>query len=134
MNIGIHHSRVISASLPAVAAVIFDFDRIWPSEIVPAPRLVSRGLYEAGPMVWQEVEHSDRIRSFQVTSPVDLHVEHWFEAERLDDGTLLQHTVAGEAVGTSEAIWRRHIAPIHGGIIEALFDNVEAAVALEVER
>jgi hypothetical protein len=55
--------------------------------------------------------------------------EHWFELEPGEGGTVLRHTVEGRTVGKYEAIWREQIEPLHDLILEALLDNVEAALA-----
>jgi hypothetical protein len=49
--------------------------------------------------------------------------------QAVDGGTLVRHTVDGEAFGAYEAIWHDRIAPRHDLILEALLDNLEAAVA-----
>jgi hypothetical protein len=63
-----------------------------------------------------------------VVRPDELQLEHWFELELVEGGTVLRHTLEGCAVGKYEAIWRERIEPFHGLILEALLDNVEAAV------
>jgi len=57
-----------------------------------------------------------------------LRAEHWFDLEGVDGGTLLRHTVDGEAFGKYEAIWREQIEPAHDLVLDALLDNIEAAV------
>ena len=42
---------------------------------------------------------------------------------------MLRHIIEGQAHGRYEAIWRDRIEPLHDRILEALLDNVEAAVA-----
>jgi hypothetical protein len=42
-------------------------------------------------------------------------------------GTLIRHTVEGEAFGDYEAIWRDKIKPGHDPFIGAMFDNIELA-------
>jgi len=64
-----------------------------------------------------------------VVRPDDLQGEHWFELEPTEGATVLRATVEGRAVGKYEAIWCERIEPLHDRILEALFDNVEAAVA-----
>jgi hypothetical protein len=50
-------------------------------------------------MVWQEFERPATIRAFRVILPDELRLEHWFEAQPVDGGTLIRHTVEGEAFG-----------------------------------
>jgi len=106
-----------------------DFDAIWPTQIAPAPRPLGDGRYEASPMIWEEFERPGAIRAFRVILPEELQGQHWFEVQAVDGGTLVRYTVDGEAFGEYEAIWRDRIQPRHDLIIEALLDNLEAAVA-----
>jgi hypothetical protein len=128
MKIGNQHERVVEAAPDEVAALVADFDRVWPTHIAPAPLRRGSRLLESGAMLWEEVGRAGAVRAFRVVSPRDLQAEHWFEVEPTDGGTLLRHTVAGEALGDYEAIWRERISPVHDRVIEALFDNVEAAI------
>jgi hypothetical protein len=127
------HERVISASPERVAGLVSDFDAIWPAQIAPSPRPLGDRRYQEGPMVWEEFERPGSIRAFRVILPEELRGEHWFEAQPVDGGTLVGHTVAGEAVGGYEAIWRDRIEPAHDRILEAILDNIEAAVATAPE-
>jgi carbon monoxide dehydrogenase subunit G len=63
-----------------------------------------------------------------VVGPDELMGEHWFELEPAEGATVLRYTIEGRAVGKYEAIWRERIEPLHNRILEALLDNVEAAV------
>ena len=83
-------------------------------------------------MLWEEFNRPGATRAFRVISPEGLQVEHWFELERVDGGTLLRHTVEGQALGKYEADWSERIEPVHNRLLEAVLDNVEAAVASEV--
>jgi hypothetical protein len=123
------HERVISATPEQLAGLLSDFDAIWPTQIAPAPRPLGDGRYEASPMTWEEFERPGAIRAFRVILPEELRVQHWFEVQAVAGGTLVRHTVDGEAFGAYEAIWRDRIAPRHDLILEALFDNIQAAVA-----
>jgi hypothetical protein len=107
---------------------VSDFDAIWPAQIVPAPRPLGDLRYEEGPMVWEEFDRPSAIRAFRVVLPEDMRGEHWFDAKPVDGGTLVRHTIVGEAVGEYEAIWRDRIEPAHDLILEAVLDNIEAAV------
>ena len=129
MKIRNRHERVVGAPPERVAALIADFDRIWPTEIAPAPRPQGDRLYDAGPMLWEELDRPGAARAFRVVRPDGLRAEHWFELEPADGATVLRHTIEGCAVGRYEAIWRERIEPLHDLILEALLDRVEAAVA-----
>jgi ketosteroid isomerase-like protein len=131
LNVRNRHERVVAATPERVAALVADFEQVWPTQIVPAPRLRGDRLYEAGLMLWQEFDRPGAVRAFRVISPEGLLAEHWFEVERLADQTLLRHRVEGEAVGACEAVWREQIEPSHDLVLEALLDKVEAAVACD---
>ena len=128
MKITNRHERILMAPPERIAPLIADFDRIWPTEIGPSPRLVEGGLYEAGRMLWKEYDRPGALRAFRVIRPDELRLEHWFEAESAAGGTVLRHTVEGYADGRYEAIWRRRIEPVHDVELEALFDHVQAAI------
>jgi len=132
MKISNRHERIVPATPERVAAIVADFDRIWPTQIAPAPRGQGRRLYDTGRMLWEEFNRPGATRAFRVISPEGLQVEHWFELERVDGGTLLRHTVEGQALGKYEADWSERIEPVHNRLLEAVLDNVEAAVASEV--
>jgi hypothetical protein len=121
------HERVISAPPERVARLVLDLDAIWPTQIVPPPRTLGDRRYEEGPMVWEEFDRPGAIRAFRVVLPEEVRGEHWFEAEPIDGGTLVRHTIVGEAVGEYEAIWRNRLEPGHDLILEAILDNIEAA-------
>lgn len=129
MKITNRHERVVAAPPERIAALIADLDRIWPTEIAPAPRPRGRRLYDAGPMLWEEFDRTDAVRAFRVLRPDELHAEHWFELELVEGTTRVRHTVEGCAAGEYGAVWRERIEPLHDLILEALLDNVEAAVA-----
>jgi len=129
MKVTNRHERVITAGPERVASLIADFSRTWPTEIAPAPRLVGDRRYEAGRMLWEEVDRPGALRAFRVLSPDELRLEHWFEIEPAAGGTVLRHTVAGHATGRCEALWRERIEPAHDVVLEALLDNVQAAVS-----
>src|SRR6201995_2568113 len=98
MKVMNRHERVISAAPERIAPLIADFDRIWPTEISPAPRLAGDRRYQAGRMLWGEGDRPGALRAFRVLDPDELRLEHWFEAEPAAGATILRHTVAGEAV------------------------------------
>lgn len=129
MKIRNHHERIVAAPPERIAVLIADFDRVWPTEIAPSPRLQGRRLYDAGLMRWEEFDRPGAARAFRVVRPDELQAEHWFELELAEGATVLRHTVEGCAVGKYEAIWCERIEPLHDLILEALLDNVEAAVA-----
>jgi hypothetical protein len=122
------HERIFMAPPERIAPLIADFDRVWPTEIGPAPRLVEDRLYEAGRMLWEEFDRPGALRAFRVVRPDELRLEHWFEAESAAGWTVLRHTVEGYADGRYEAIWRDRIEPVHDVELEALFDHVQAAI------
>jgi carbon monoxide dehydrogenase subunit G len=64
-----------------------------------------------------------------VVKPDELQGEHWFELEPAEGATVVRYMVEGCAVGRYEAIWCERIEPLHDRILEALLDNLEAAVA-----
>ncbi len=125
MKIRNRHERIVAAPPERIAALIADFDRVWPTQIAPAPRLQGHRLYDAGLMLWEEFDRAGAARAFRVVRPAELQAEHWFELELAEGATVLRHTVEGSAVGRCEAIWRERIEPLHDLILEALFDRVE---------
>jgi hypothetical protein len=123
------HERMVAAPPARIAALIADFDRVWPTKLAPAPRRQGPRLYDAGLMVWEEFDRPGAARAFRVVRPDGLQGEHWFELELADGTTVVRHMIEGGAVGRYEAIWCDRIGPLHDRILEALLDNVEAAVA-----
>jgi hypothetical protein len=123
------HARMVAAPPERIAALIADFGNVWPTQIAPAPRRQGHRLYDAGLMVWEEFDRPGAARAFRVVRPHELQGEHWFELELAEGATLVRHTIEGCASGKYEAIWREQIRPLHDRILEALLDNVEAAVA-----
>ena len=132
MMIRNRHERIVGAPPERIAAVIADFDRVWPVQFGPPPRHRGHRLYEAGVMLWEEFDRPGAVRAFRVVTPEELRVEHWFELEPADGATVLRHTVEGRADGEYEAVWRERIEPNHDVVLEALLDNVEAAVATPI--
>ena len=126
------HERVIPAPAEQLAALLSDFDAIWPTQLAPAPRPLGDRRYVASPMTWEEFGRPGAIRAFSVILPEQLQGQHWFEVQSVGGGTLIRHTVDGEAFGAYEAVWRDRIEPRHDRILEALLDNIEAAVAGEL--
>lgn len=63
MKISNRQERFVAATPERVAAVIADFDAIWPTQIAPAPRRLERWPYEAGLMLWQEVDRPGAARA-----------------------------------------------------------------------
>jgi hypothetical protein len=129
MKIKNRHERIVAAPPERIAALIADFDRVWPTQIAPAPRRQGHRLYDAGPMLWEEFDRPGAARAFRVVRPDELHGEHWFELEPGEDATVVRHTLEGCAAGQYEAIWRERIGPLHDLILEAILDNIEAAAA-----
>jgi hypothetical protein len=129
MKIRNHHERTVAAPPEQIAALIADFGRVWPTQIAPAPQRRRHRLYDAGLMFWEEFDRPGDARAFRVVRPNELRGEHWFELEPAEGATVLRHTIEGSASGRYEAIWRERIEPLHDRILEALLDNIEAAVA-----
>lgn len=129
MKIRSRHERMVAAPPGRIAVLLADFDRVWPTEIAPAPRRQGHRLYQAGVMLWEEFDRPGAARAFRVVGPDELLGEHWFELEPAEGATVLRYTIEGYAVGKYEAIWRERIEPLHNRILEALLDNVEAVVA-----
>jgi hypothetical protein len=129
MKIRNRHERIVAAPPERIAALIADFDRVWPTEMAPAPRLQGPRLYDAGLMLWEEFDRPGAARAFRVVRPDELQAEHWFELEFAEGATVLRHTVEGCAVGKYVAIWCERIEPLHDLILKALLDNVETALA-----
>jgi hypothetical protein len=130
MKITNQHARIFAATPEQIAGLVADLDRIWPTDISPAPRSREAQLLEAGAMLWEEVNRAGALRAFRVVNPPELQAEHWFELEPSGGGTLLRHTVAGEALGVYETIWREKISPLHDRVLEALLDNLDAAIQI----
>jgi hypothetical protein len=123
------HERIIAAPPEQIAALIGDFSRIWPTQIAPAPRRQGPRLYDAGLMLWEEFDRPGAARAFRVVKPVEVQAEHWFELQLAHNATVLRHVIEGSAAGKYEALWHERIEPLHDLILEALLDNVQAAVA-----
>jgi len=128
MKVSNRHARVLGATPEQLAALVADFELVWPTQITPAPRPRGPRLFEAGVMLCEEVDRPNAIRAFRVVSPNELQAEHWFETEPADGGTLLRHVIEGYALGEYEEIWREQMKPQHDYVIEALFDKVEAII------
>jgi hypothetical protein len=127
------HERMFGASPERLAALVADFDAIWPTQIVPAPRQEG-ALLRVPSMRWQEIDRPGAARAFRVVSPPELRVEHWFEVVRVGGGTVLRHTIEGTASGPVEAVWRDQIEPFHDLVLEAMLDNVGRIVAADDDR
>jgi hypothetical protein len=124
------HERTIAATPEQIAPLLADFESIWPKQIAPAPRAQGERLYETPMMLWQEYDRPGAARAFRVVRPPELQGEHWFELEPVPAGTLVRHTVEGEALGHYEAVWRDRIQPAHDKILEGVLDNLGAALAV----
>lgn len=129
MKIHNRHERLIAAPPERVEELVFAFHSLWPTENGRAPVLQDPGFYRAGSMLWQEVDRPGAVRAFRVVEPVGLQqIEHWFELEPREDGTILRHTVAGQVTGEYEEVWRERIEPVHDRTLEALLDKAESAI------
>ena len=121
MNVRNVHERRLAASPERVSALFEDIDGLWPT---PVPR-PEDGKLRLGLMVWQRDDRA----SYRIVAPPEFPGRHWFEVEPDGgSGTILRHTVAGEAVGDFEEIWRDRVEPMHDVYIEALFDRAEEAL------
>jgi hypothetical protein len=129
MNITNHHERTVTATPDRVAALLADFDGVWPTQVSAAPQLCGVRLFQAGPMLWQEFDRPAALRAFRVVRPEELEVDHWFELEQVDRGTVVRHRLEGRALGRYEHIWSERIEPFHNRVMEALLDNVQDAVS-----
>jgi hypothetical protein len=129
MKITNRHERIVAAPPEQIAALIADFGRVWPTQIAPAPLRQGHRLYDVGLMLWEEFDRPGAARAFRVVRPAELQAEHWFELGVAEGSTVVLHVIEGCAVGKYEAIWCERIEPLHDLILEALLDNVEAAVA-----
>ena len=129
MKVRSRHERVVAAPPERIAPLISNFDHVWPTQITPAPRSLGHRLYQSGPMLWEELDRPGRYLAFRVIRPDGFQVEHWFDLERVQGGTLCRHTLEGQALGTYEAEWLERIEPFHGRVLEAVLDNIEAALA-----
>ena len=129
MKITNRHERIVAAPLEQIAALIADFGRVWPTQIAPAPLRQGHRLYDVGLMLWEEFDRPGAARAFRVVRPAELQAEHWFELGVAGGSTVVRHMIEGCAAGKYEAIWCERIEPLHDLILEALLDNVEAAVA-----
>jgi hypothetical protein len=116
------HERRLDASPERVSALFGEMDRLWPA---PAPQ-PEDGKLRVGLMLWRR---DDRC-SYRIVDPPEFPARHWFEVDSDGyGGTILRHTVEGEAVGAFEEIWRDRVEPMHDAYIEALFDRAEEALA-----
>ena len=129
MRIRNRHERVVSAPHERIAALIADFDRVWPTRIAPTPRPLGDRRYDAGLMLWEEFDRPGATRAFRVVRPDEMQAEHWFELDGADGATIVRHIIDGSASGKYEAIWSERIEPLHDLILEALLDNVQSAAA-----
>lgn len=127
MRIHNAHERVVPGTPEQVAALVADFDAIWPTHVARAPRYFGDGVYAAHPMVWEEVARADAARAFRVIHPPELEAEHWFEIRETPTGTLLRHVISGEARAEFADLWRNRLEAIHDRILEALLDRVAKA-------
>jgi hypothetical protein len=82
-------------------------------------------------MLWEEFDRPGAVRAFRVVKPDELRAEHWFVLEPAGGATVVRHTMEGWALGRYEALWGERIAPLHDLVLEALLDNLEAAVKSE---
>ena len=122
------HERTVAGALEAVSALFDDMERLWPApDLAPKPE---GGSFRVGRMLWRPVERTGALRAYDIVEPETFRASHWFEvAPQSEGGALLRHTVAGEALGEFEQVWRDRIEPLHNAYIEAVFDRAEEALA-----
>jgi hypothetical protein len=116
------HERALSAAPERVSALLEDIDRLWPTP-VPTPE---DGMLRLGLMLWKREDRA----SYRIVAPPEFPARHWFDvASDGSGGTILRHTVDGEAVGDFKEIWRDRVEPMHDVYIETLFDHAEEALS-----
>ena len=93
------HERIVAAPPARIAALIADFDRIWPTEIAPAPQPQGHRLSDAGLMLWEEFDRPGAARAFRVVRPPELQAENWFGLDLTEGATVVRHTLEGCAAG-----------------------------------
>jgi hypothetical protein len=120
------HERTLAATPEQVESLFEDIDAIWPD-----PQPVVEGVsLRMGPMLWQRFKRGDTTLAWRISSPRDLPAVHWFDIHPDGNGgTLLRHTVEGQALGECEAQWRDEIEPMFGAYIEALFNRTQERLA-----
>ena len=121
------HERLLTAAAEDVTALFADMDRLWPT-VSPVPEPES-DLIRVGKMLWRPVERDGSPRAYDIVEPEEFRASHWFEVDDGERGTVLRHTVRGEAVGAFEPVWRDRMEPRHDAYIEAVFDRAEEALA-----
>ncbi len=129
MQIAVSHERALTARPDQITGLLSDFERIWPSDLAPAPRPLGGGLYDTKLMLWQEIDRPGAARAFRVVRPAGMRGEHWFELSAGGGTTTLRHTVSAIATGRFAMLWRTVIGRRHDQIVEAMLDNVERLVA-----
>ena len=157
MNVDNVHERLLTAAPEDVTALFADLDQLWPTPAFPAPEpegdLLRLGvmlwqpveradsplayeivepegdLLRLGPMLWQPVERAGAARAYEIVGPKEFPASHWFEVNGAEGGTVLRHTVRGEAVGGFEPVWRDRIEPLHNAYMEAVLDRAQEALA-----
>jgi hypothetical protein len=75
MKMSNRHERVFGATPERVAALVADFERVWPTQIAPPPRRRGPRLFETAMMLWEEVDRPSAGRAFRVVSPNGLQAE-----------------------------------------------------------
>ena len=122
------HERLLPAAPEAVTALFADLDRLWPTPAFPAPE-PEGDLLRLGAMLWQPVERAGSPLAYEIVEPEQFRASHWFEINGSEGGTVLRHTVRGEAVGAFEPVWRDRIEPLHDAYMEAVLDRAQEALA-----
>jgi hypothetical protein len=122
------HERTVAGTPEAASALFVDMERLWPApDLAPKPE---GGSLRVGRMLWRPVERTGAVRAYDIVEPHTFPASHWFEVAPESEGrVLLRHTVAGEALGEFEQVWRDRIEPMHNTYIEAVFDRAQEALA-----
>jgi hypothetical protein len=98
------------------ASVLEELERLWPARW---PALSNAGV---GFLHHEPVEHVvGRKRTFRITRPRGLVAVHGWEV----DGSILRHTVEGEARGAMRIGWPLVVRPIHDALHEDVLDAAE---------
>ncbi|MDQ5821707.1 MAG: SRPBCC family protein [Actinomycetota bacterium] len=130
------HERALPASREEVGALVDRLDTWWPRDRWPAlrpkPSLEVGATSKRGPIREHIVEHVPGERLvFQIDAPHGLDAQHRFEVVSNGAGTLLRHTVKGEARGKMAIAWPLAIGPLHDATLEDLLDCAEAEITGE---
>jgi hypothetical protein len=121
------HERRLDAPPERVKARLEEGRRLWPE---PLPASEEERVH-AGLGFWQRTVRVGP-RRYRVVSREDFRGDHWFEVQPDGEGgTILRHTVEGEASGDLATQWRDRVESMHDSLVEALLDQLEWGIARE---